>query len=232
VYPCLRGDQAASVYVLAAAVVRGEDLPYRIRAVNLLPLFPLDVVLFPGAPLPLHVFEPRYKELVGECLAANKPFGMIRARDNALVEIGCTALILSVIKKYDDGRMDIATEGGQRFELEQLNQERSFLRGEVIFFDDEPSQVTKKESDAVVQLHQRLFEVLGQPVETTRTYASLSFQLAHELPVDLDFKQSILEMKSEAERIDTLIKYYRATIPKVEKTLRAREKASGNGHVR
>jgi len=200
--------------------------------VNLLPLFPLDVVLFPGAPLPLHVFEPRYKELVGECLAANRPFGMIRARENALAEIGCTAMILSVTKKYEDGRMDIATEGGQRFELERLHQERSFLQGEVTYFDDEPSQVTKKESDTVIELHQQLFGILGQPVETTKAYTSLSFQLAHELPVDLDFKQSILEMKSESERIDTLIKYYRATIPKVEKTLRAREKASGNGHVR
>ena len=198
----------------------------------MLPLFPLDVVLFPGAPLPLHVFEPRYKELVGECLAANRPFGMIRARENALAEIGCTAMILSVTKKYEDGRMDIATEGGQRFELERLHQERSFLQGEVTYFDDEPSQVTKKESDTVIELHQQLFGILGQPVETTKAYTSLSFQLAHELPVDLDFKQSILEMKSESERIDTLIKYYRATIPKVEKTLRAREKASGNGHVR
>jgi Lon protease-like protein len=204
----------------------------KINPVSLLPLFPLDVVLFPGAPLPLHVFEPRYKELIGECLAANKPFGMIRARENALAEIGCTAVILSVTRKYDDGRMDIATEGGRRFELEQLNQERSFLQGEVLFFDDEPSQVTQRESDTVIQLHQQLFQVLGQPVETQKTYASLSFQLAHELPVDLDFKQTILEMKSEAERIETLIEYYRATIPKVEKTLRARDKAMGNGHVR
>jgi len=69
-------------------------------------------------------------------------------------------------------------------------------------------------------------------VEVEKTYASLPFQLAHELPVDLDFKQSILEMKSEAERIETLIEYYRSTIPKVEKTMHARDKASGNGHVR
>jgi Lon protease-like protein len=200
--------------------------------VSLLALFPLDLVLFPGAPLPLHIFEPRYKELISECLSSKTPFGMVRSRESALAEVGCTAAILDVSKKYDDGRLDIVTEGRQRFEIGQLNQERSFLRGEVIFFDDEPSQVSQSETDTVIQLHQQLFEVLGQRVEVEPSYASLSFQLAHELPVDLDFKQTILEMKSEAERIETLIEYYRATIPKVELTLRARDKASGNGHVR
>jgi len=80
-------------------------------------------------------------------------------------------------------------------------------------------------------LHEQLFEVIGQDAEIDRNKSPLSFQLASQLPVDLDFKQAILEMKSEAERIETLIEYYRATIPKVEKTLRARERASGNGHV-
>jgi len=90
------------------------------------------VVLFPGAPLPLHIFEPRYKELVAECLAHKTPFGMIRARESALAEVGCTAVILKVTKTYEDGRIDIHTEGGQRFEIKQLNQERSFLRGRVV----------------------------------------------------------------------------------------------------
>jgi len=199
--------------------------------VSLLPIFPLDVVLFPGAPLPLHIFEPRYKELITECMTQKTPFGMVRARENALAEVGCTAVILDVNKTYEDGRFDISTEGGQRFAVRHLNQERSFLRAEVVFFEDEPSQVSKSENDTVIQLHQQLFEVLGQHIEVEKTYPSLSFQLANELPVDLDFKQSILEMKSEAERIETLIEYYRATIPKVEKTMRARDTASGNGHI-
>lgn len=199
---------------------------------SLLALFPLDVVLFPGAPLPLHIFEPRYQELIAECLAQKVPFGMVRSKENALAEVGCTAVIVKVNKKYDDGRFDIDTQGKRRFAIEQLDQERSFLRGEVAFFDDEPSQVSESDSETVIQLHQQLFAVLGQPVEVEPVYPSLSFQLAHELPVDLDFKQSILEMKSEAERIDTLIEYYRSTIPKVELTLKARDMASGNGHVR
>lgn len=198
---------------------------------SLLALFPLDVVLFPGALLPLHIFEPRYKEMIEECLEQKKPFGMVRANKEALAEIGCTAVIVNVIKKYDDGRLDIATEGKQRFEIMQLNQERSFLQGEVLFFDDEPSQVADADAQKVIQLHEQLFGILGQESQVERTLPSISFQLANELPVDLDFKQALLEMKTESERVGTLIEYYKATIPKVERTLRVRERATGNGHV-
>ncbi|HZE79401.1 MAG TPA: LON peptidase substrate-binding domain-containing protein [Candidatus Polarisedimenticolia bacterium] len=197
----------------------------------LLPLFPLEIVVFPSAPLPLHIFEPRYKEMIGECLAQDRPFGMVRAKENALSAIGCSARIVTVIRKYEDGRLDIAAEGAQRFEIIQVNQERSFLQAEVAFFEDETSTVSKNAADAVIQLHEQLFAVLGQTVEIERDADFLSFHLAQDLPVDLDFKQTLLEMKSEAERIETLTEYYRATIPKIETSLRVRQRASGNGHV-
>lgn len=200
--------------------------------VPLLPIFPLEVVLFPGAPLPLHIFEPRYKEMIAECLDEKKLFGMVRAKENAVAEVGCSAIILNVIKRYEDGRLDISSEGKQRFSIIELNHDRPFLQAEVSWFDDdEPAPLGGKESDTAVELHEQLFEVIGQDAEIDRNKSPLSFQLASQLPVDLDFKQAILEMKSEAERIETLIEYYRATIPKVEKTLRARERASGNGHI-
>jgi len=199
--------------------------------VHLLPLFPLEIVVFPSAPLPLHIFEPRYKEMIGECLAQERPFGMVRAKENALSAIGCSARIVTVIRKYEDGRLDIAAEGAQRFEIIQVNQERSFLQAEVAFFEDETSTVSKNAADAAIQLHEQLFAVLGQTVEIERDADFLSFHLAQDLPVDLDFKQTLLEMKSEAERIETLTEYYRATIPKIETSLRVRQRASGNGHV-
>jgi Lon protease-like protein len=199
--------------------------------VPLVPLFPLEIVVFPGAPLPLHIFEPRYKEMIGECLSQERPFGMVRAKQNAISAIGCSARIIDVIKKYEDGRMDIAAEGAQRFEIIQVNQERSFFQAEVAFFDDEPSVVSKSAADTIVQLHEQLFAVMGQTVEVDRDAAYLSFRLAQDLPVDLDFKQTLLEMKSEAERVEILTEYYRATIPKIENSLRVRQRASGNGHV-
>ena len=217
-------------------VVCGQTVKFhqsKMNSVSLLPIFPLDLVLFPGAPLPLHIFEPRYKEMINECLKEKRAFGMVRARENAVAEVGCTAVVVKVTKTYDDGRLEIEAEGKQRFSILQLNHERSFLQAEVAFFDDEEQlQAAKPEQDSATALHQELMEVLGQGSELERNPAPLSFRLAQELPVDLDFKQALLEMKSEPERIETLIEYYKATIPKVKTTLKARERASGNGHVR
>jgi Lon protease-like protein len=201
--------------------------------VALLALFPLELVLFPGAPLPLHIFEPRYKELIAECLEDKKTFGMVRAKENAVAEVGCTAVILDVNRRYDDGRLDISTEGKQRFSILELNHDRAFLQAEVTWFDDEePQAVARTDAANAIDLHKQLFRVLGQEAEVQENVASLSFHLASALPVDLDFKQALLEMKSESERMETLVEYYRATIPQLEKTMRAREKAGGNGHVR
>src|SRR5947199_2180687 len=97
------------------------------KVVPLLPLFPLDVVLLPGTPLPLHIFEPRYKEMIGECLAESSPFGVIRALEEGIAEVGCTAEIITVTKEYPEGRMELVAEGRDRLEVISLNQDRSFL---------------------------------------------------------------------------------------------------------
>ena len=199
---------------------------------SLLPIFPLELVLFPGAPLPLHIFEPRYREMITECMEQKKPFGLVRARENAVAEVGCTAVVVTISRQYEDGRMDIDTRGKQRFAIVELNHDRPFLQAEVTWFDDdEPAQPTEAETETAIELHEQFLEVLGQSAEVDRDNRPISFELARELPVDLDFKQTILEMKSEAERIETLVEYYRATIPKLEKNMRAREKAGSNGHV-
>jgi Lon protease-like protein len=200
--------------------------------VSLLPIFPLELVLFPGAPLPLHIFELRYREMIAECMEQKKPFGLVRARENAVAEVGCTAVVINISKQYEDGRMDIDTRGKQRFSIVELNHDRPFLQAEVTWFDDdEPALPSQAETETAIELHEQFLEVLGQSAEVDRENLPLSFELARELPVDLDFKQTILEMKSEAERIETLVEYYRATIPRLEKNMRARERASTNGHV-
>ena len=102
----------------------------------LLPLFPLDLVLFPGSPLPLHIFEPPYREMISECLEREKPFGVVRAKNEEIAETGCTAEIISVLKQYDDGRMDILTQGRERFEVVQISQERAFLQAEVLYLPE------------------------------------------------------------------------------------------------
>src|SRR5512138_3183307 len=134
---------------------------------DLLPLFPLDLVLFPGTPIPLHIFEERYKEMIGECLAQKRPFGVVRAMaTQAVAEVGCTADIVEVVKKYDDGKLDIVCEGRRRFEVVQLDQERSFLRAEVNFFDDEPDSPSADDASKAITSYTELMKLVDSEGET------------------------------------------------------------------
>jgi Lon protease-like protein len=201
--------------------------------VPLIPLFPLDLVLFPGLPLPLHIFEPRYKQMINECLDEKHPFGIVRAKDSSVADVGCTAAITEVVKRYGDGRLDILSEGLQRFEIMQLDQERPYLRGEVTFFDDATAGAPAAQQSTAQRLHADAMELIGGDAEPEGSdSAKLSFRLAASLPTDLDFKQTLLGMRSEEERLATLIEYYEAVIPKLKQVQRARKIAGGNGHAR
>ena len=200
---------------------------------SLLPLFPLDLVLFPGTSLPLHIFEPRYREMISECLDRKKLFGVVRAKEEGVAEIGCTAEIITVAKKYPDGRMDIVTEGRERFEVMQVNQERSFLQAEVLYLRDEPDQASSEETAQAVKLQGEIMQLAGSEVANRpeSDTSQLSFQLVGPLPLDLDFKQTLLGIKSEAERVRAVVSYFEAILPNLRRTVRVRQKAGGNGHV-
>ena len=200
---------------------------------TLLPLFPLDLVLLPGTPLPLHIFEPRYREMISECLDRSQHFGVLRGKEEELAEIGCTAEILTVTKKYEDGRMDIVTEGRARFEVLQLNQERSFLQGEVIHLRDEVGAPSKEEITQALKLHGEIMTLAGAEPERSSEIdeGQLSFHLAGSLPLDLDFKQSLLGMTSEAERLRAISSFFENILPSMRRTVHVRRKAGGNGHA-
>ena len=104
---------------------------------GMLPLFPLTLVLLPRTPLPLHIFEDRYKEMIGEALDADTEFGIVLVMKRGLAGIGCTARIRELLRKLEDGRMDILAEGRQRFEILSTDNERNFLRGRVRYFQDD-----------------------------------------------------------------------------------------------
>jgi Lon protease-like protein len=200
---------------------------------TLLALFPLDLVLLPGTPLPLHIFEPRYKEMTAECLAQKKPFGVVRAKEDGIAEIGCTAEIVSVNREYPDGRLDIVTRGVRRFEVMEVSQERSFLQAEVQYLEDEPGSASAEEIARAMELHGEIIalagvEAGGSPAAEQR---QLSFHLAGQLPLDLDLKQTLLGMKSESERLPLVISYFERILPGLRRTVYTRRKAGGNGHA-
>jgi Lon protease-like protein len=199
----------------------------------LIPLFPLDLVLLPGVPLPLHIFEPRYKEMIKECIEQKKHFGLIRNHGESLATIGCTAEILQVLKTYPDGRMDILTEGNKRFEVLQLNQERSFLQAEVFFLEDEEHPAASEDIATAVRLHGEIMQLAGaQPEhEEEEDSKQLAYRLAGSMPFDPDFQQALLEMNSEAERMRAIISFFERILPVLQRNARAKRKAGGNGHV-
>jgi len=190
---------------------------------SLLPIFPLELVLLPGVPLPLHIFEPRYKEMIAECLEQKKPFGVVRATSDGVADVGCTAEIMSVTKKYDDGRMDILTRGVERFEVIEVNEDRSFLQAEISVVEDEPSKPATEIVTQAVRLHAEIAKLAGaEASEPNEQAVNLSYVLAGSLPLDLDFKQSLLSTLSETKRLEAVIGYLEAILPGLRRAARAR----------
>ncbi len=200
-----------------------------------LPLFPLEIVLLPGASMPLHIFEPRYRLMTRICREQQREFGIILARGEGVARVGCTAEIVQLVKEYPDGRSDILAVGRRRFRLNAVSDELEYLQGEVEFLADEdatPDSITKgKLLTAYAEVH-RL--VHGRDADATlgAGEAPLSFRLAAELPFDLEFKQELLETDSEAERQRVLLERLEAWAAQLLQLQRSRRKASGNGHGR
>jgi Lon protease-like protein len=200
----------------------------------LLPLFPLDLVLLPGVPLPLHIFELRYKEMIKECLERKSSFGIIRAKQEAFVNTGCTAEVINVLKTYPDGRMNILVEGQKRFEVLQVNQERSFLQAEVFYLEDETDPAAVSDIKKALALHGEIMELAGARAEETESAnaSQLAYRLAGSLPFDPDFQQALLEMNSEAKRIQAIISFFQRILPALQRSASAKQRAGGNGHVK
>lgn len=185
-----------------------------------IPLFPLNVVLFPGAPLPLHIFEDRYKEMIGECLLRSEEFGVVQARRHGLAIVGCTASILNVMHRYPDGRMDILCRGERRFEIESLNEQRSFFQAEVDFLPDAGPQSSRADREQCAALHMEMMELSGTNLaEYPRLDLDgpVAFLLGNAVPADDGFKQELLDLRSDRERTARLLQFYEVILPKLRR---------------
>jgi Lon protease-like protein len=182
-----------------------------------IPLFPLDVVLFPGAPLPLHIFEERYREMFRDCMAGGLEFGVVRALENGMSVVGCTASIGRILERYPDGQFDVLCQGEQRFEIEQLDDSRSYLQAEVDWLADEEPQATRAEREACAALHFEVIELsnLDLPMPGVDLDQPIAYSLASVLPADLDFQQQLLAMRSDATRTRKLCEFYELLLSKL-----------------
>ena len=199
-----------------------------------LPLFPLNVVLLPGADMPLHIFEPRYRQMVRDCLEAKSPFGMLLSLPNGMAGTGCTAEILEVTSRYDDGRCDILTVGREPFRIVELFPEEPLMRGDVDFLEDRPGPVNPRISRELIELYETCHTLIfddypRDPAESAED--KISYRIASRLPMDLLWKQRVLELRSEAERQERLVAYLREWAPHLQKEDTLRAQTAGNGHA-
>lgn len=198
---------------------------------GLLPLFPLETVLLPGQRMALHIFEERYKEMIGECLTRGRAFGIVRAQGRGIARRGCSAAVETVLKRYDDGRMDIMAIGEQRFEILELNDERSFLQARVRWFEDEPGTMAPQRLAAeAAAAWAELSRLKGAGEETPDAGdPQASYRMA-QISDDLDFRQMLLELRSDAERMELLLEQMRKEA-RNERVRQAMKKvARSNGH--
>jgi len=195
-------------------------------------LFPLPLVLLPTERLPLHVFEERYKELVGECLASGGELGIVYAEGDALAELGTRARIAQVLTRFRDGRLNIVVEGGTRFRLVELTSGRSFHTARVAELEDEEDPADPRVVADALELFEQLREVTASDVEPpARDAALLSFALAGRVELPVEAKLELLSEVSERKRMERVRDLLRDSLRSARQARRAAERASGNGRV-
>ena len=200
----------------------------------LLPLFPLSQVLLPGMSLPLHIFEDRYKELMAQVIPSKSEFGIVLAKEDGIVNVGCTGVVQEVIRRYPDGQLDLIASGRRRFEVEDLDESKSFLQAHVDYFDDVdgpgPSDDLRKRAIFACQELVRT-EGISLEGELQLNSPRLSFQLG-QLIGDFDRRQILLSLRSEVERLEYLIKVLPEYVVQRQRTALAKRVGPLNGHAK
>jgi Lon protease-like protein len=199
---------------------------------RLIPLFPLQLVVFPRTRVPLHIFEERYKEMVGESIRDSSEFGIVLAKQDGILNAGCTVSVEKVLELYPDGRMDVMARGEHRFEIQRLIEEKDYLQAEVTYFDDEdPAPVPEEVRDQALTHYRSLNALTSARNHSEPDFQDqqLSFQLAQAVP-DLDFLSLMLRARSEAGRLQHLNRYLGEYLPRQLQVERMKELAPTNGH--
>lgn len=197
-----------------------------------IPLFPLNVVLLPGAELHLHIFEPRYREMVRKCMAQSSEFGMLLSMPDGIARVGCTAEILEVLTQYPDGRMDIVTVGRIPFRAVELFSQNPLLEGQVDYLEDceiSGARPSRELIELYETCHTLIFGDFPKDLAADAPHC-FSFRVAAALPMDLLWKQQLLELRTESDRQERLASYLRGWAPHLQKVGAARAQSAGNGH--
>ncbi len=165
-------------------------------------LFPLNLVLVPGEQAPLHIFEPRYRELIAECLDFGADFGLVLEDDEGMRDVGVRCAVVEVIDRFPDGRLNVVVEARERFQLVGLTEGRSFRTGEVEDVPDETDKPTEDEMEECLAAYARVVAAAEAELDDLDLDAdSIAYQIASRIDFGTEVKQGLLEIRSERERV-------------------------------
>jgi Lon protease-like protein len=197
------------------------------------PLFPLGLVLLPEEIVPLHIFEERYKRMIGECLEAGSEFGIVWLSDDGLKEIGCTAQIVQLLEEMDDGRMNILVRGSKPFRLKRRIEDLPYPAGDIELLDEAKRDDDPALAEEARERYAQLVERLTESRPDAEQLAGLgAYGMAATIDFALDAKQALLEARSEDERLRMIGELFVSTMQRLDLAQRANERAQTNGKVR
>jgi Lon protease-like protein len=195
-------------------------------------LFPLNLVLVPGEQAPLHIFEPRYRELIAECLDFGADFGLVLEDDEGMRDVGVRCAVVEVTDRFPDGRLNVVVEARERFQLLGLTEGRDFQTGEVEDVPDEADDPSEDEVEDCLAAYARVLEAADVDVDELDFDAdSIAYQIATRVDFGTEVKQGLLEIRSERERVVRLAPMLTQAAEAVEREREIRERAGGNGRV-
>jgi Lon protease-like protein len=195
-------------------------------------LFPLGIVLLPTEQVPLHIFEPRYRELIGETLADGRPFGIVYGDDDGLREVGTLATVIEVVDRFDDGRLNVIVEGASRFRLLELTDGRAFATGRVEDVADQDDPAEPEDVERALALFARLVEQTESDIEAPEADApALSFAIAGRFDFSPEIKQELLDESSERVRLKRLCELLELAAETVARQKEIATRAQSNGKV-
>jgi Lon protease-like protein len=197
------------------------------------PLFPLGIVLLPNELLPLHIFEERYKLMIGECLESETEFGIVWLSDDGLKEIGCAARVTRVLERLEDGRMNVLVQGSAPFRLLRRIEDLPYPAGDVELLEEPDEQPDESALETARERYAELVERATDSRPDEKELGGLdAYGMAATVEFGLEDKQDLLELRSEAGRLERLSELFTATMARLEHAERAAERARGNGQMR
>jgi uncharacterized protein len=217
-------------------LLRSAKNMYHYTVTNFIPIFPLALVVYPGEDLNLHIFEPSYKQLIGECLASDKPFGIPTVIQNKVTELGTLVQVSSLEKAYDNGEMDIRAKGLEVFRVLELIPEipDKLYGGAIVSYPENDKngnpELMLKVVETIRELH-RMLNVTKKYQEETDA-PLISYDVAHHAGLSLDEEFELLGLTKEIHRQEYLRRHLQKVLPIVAEMEALKEKVKLNGHFR